>query len=901
MRAVWQRLRVFTRRLGTWKGRDTLRSELDDEMQFHQELLARDLEQRGVSHADAALAARRQFGNALSLRERGDDAWGFPMLEEFWQDVRYGARTLRKSPAFAIIAIVAIGLAIGINAGFFTLVDTFVWKPIPVTNPDRIVKLIIRDARGWMNIRFSYSDFATLSAHARTLDDVVAYVAEPVALKPSAAGKARAVVAGCVSSNYFSALGGSVGMGRALATLDDRVDAPPVIVISHAFWAREFAGGSDVVGRDVVVNGSHATIVGVAQPGFIGINPLVPDFWISLPQAERVGATPGRLLDATNRFISLRARLHPGITILQAKRELSGLVAEPVAPKGSQAELTRITGVELMPNSSILPSDSQTALMVAPALLVVALVLVIACANLANLLLSRALARQREIAVRLTVGASRRRLVRQLLTESLMITLAGASLGLVLANWTVAVVSRSFFSNIPLQFGTLAFALHASWRVVAYTVLLALISVVIFGLAPALQATSSNLTSALKGEDVSFAFRIRRSRFRNALVAVQVAGSVVLLVAAGTLAQGVRDFASQDSTGLEPRHVTVASLGLSADGHVSEALASERTQFAARVAALSGVASTARALQAPFTSWPLIDLAPLGDREPLRAVLYNRITPHYFDVVGQRLIAGRSFSADDSSTNAQVVIVTKGAARLLWPTGDAVGQSIRVASRQDSSDRVFQVVGVVSDAHSGMIWDGDDRGYVYFPASAFDFSTFDMPLIVRAEPGDTGLQRSLGDIAEAIDPNLPLHLDGLVAVHDTQIVPFRYGAVITMSVGAIGLALAIVGLYGVVAFAVRQRFRDIAVHVAMGANPRAVLQLVLRRELRLVAIGLVCGLVLAMSEAQLIASLTLPLASLGAVGFIGITLLMLLVASIATTVPALAALRIAPMQVLRQE
>ena len=670
-------------------------------------------------------------------------------------------------------------------------------------------------------------------------------------------------------------------------------------MLSDRFWTREFARAPDIAGRDVIINGVHATIVGVIRDSFVGLVPLVPDFWMTIPTASRLGATPGRLEDETNRFIDVRARLKPGVTMTQAEAEISGLVAEREVPANALGDANRITGASVTANASMLPMTWQTALIVAPALIVVVLVLVIACANLANLMLSRALARQREIAVRLSLGASRWRLLRQLLTESLVIASLGAALGFLVGRWTVLVVSRAYFARIPAAFGAIALDLHPSWRVVAYAVALGIGSVLVFGLTPALYATSTDLVSSLKGDDSTFGTRVRRSRFRDLLVVVQVAGCFVLLVAAGTLTASLRNL-GQRVTGFRPDRVTVATLGLTAVGHVSPALEGARATFATRASHASGVDAVARALFVPYVSWfPPLSVATVDD-QMYRHLQYNAITPGYFDVVGQRIIRGRPFAADDSASEARVAIVTETAARVLWPASPALGQTLRV-SRGNQPDDLYRIVGIAADAHPGMIWDNDDNGYVFLPATAHDFAVYDMPLLVRSEAPAPPLQRSLLDIARQIDPNAPLDVAPALDGREVMLSPIRYGAWITTAVGIFGLGLALIGLYGVVAFAVAQRRHEIAVHNAMGALPGDVLRLVLRRELRLVVIGLAAGLVMATGEAALIQAWVLPLTPLGAGGFALLAATLLIVATIAALVPAIGALRIAPMDVLRRD
>jgi predicted permease len=896
-------LRSGLERIRLLVARDRSSADLESEMRLHLEPRSAKYEERGMSPRDARLAARERFGNPLALQERSRDEWGFSWIEQLWQDIRYGARLIRRSPAFAAIAIGAVGIAVGVNAGFFALVDTFAWQPLPVANPGRLVQLEIVDARHMSTNQLSYTQLTAIAEHSRAIEDVIGYFAGPIAVRPSPSTPAQPTEMGLVTGNYFASLGGAASVGRLLSPEDDRAGASPVVVISDAYWTRMFARAADILGRDVVVNGTHATIVGVSGPNFVGMVPLVPHMWMTFAQGERLGAAPGRLVDPKNRFIAVHARLRPGMTITRAAAELSGIVAEPSAAIASPDSALRVVAAELRPRATLMPPNARVFLVLAPALLLVGLVLIIACSNLANLLLSRALVRQREIAVRLAMGASRTRLVRQLLTESILIAGAGAVIGFALSAWVVEVVARSYFRNfIPASYGTLVLSMRPTWHVVSYTVALAAVSVLTFGLAPALYATSPNLSGMLKGDDIAAVGRVRRSRIRDFLMVAQVAGSVVLIAAAAILTRGVGHIASSQS-GLKPDHVSIASFGIAPSVQITPLLASERPTFAGRAAHMDGIASTARGSTTPFSTWPYarVRTGESNDTASTRALPINHVTPSYFDVVGQRIVDGRGFTAADSATNAPVIIVTGAAARTLWPRARAVGQSLRMIRANGEISAVVQVVGVAADAHSGMLWDDDATGYMYRPAADSDFATADMPLLVRSTTDGPVLTRALHDAALSIDPNTPLDVTALTTIHDQQVVPFRYAAVITGAIAALGLGLAVIGLYGVVAFAVQQRRREIAVHVAIGAGPRAVLRLVMRREMRLVVIGLVCGLVLALGESGLINSLTLPIPGLGVIELAGVAALLLAVAATAIVVPARAALRIAPMQVLRQE
>lgn len=893
LHALWFRLRTLL-------CRGTLDRELQDELAFHREMLERDFTHSGLDAARATAAARRRLGAPLSVRERSGDAWGFPALDDLWRDVRYGIRLLTRAPGFAAVAICTIALAIGINTGFFTLVDTLAWRPIPVARPEGLVRIALRYPRRGTSILASYPEVATITQHSRTLSDVIPYAPTVIALRPGPARRVEALPAAIVAGTYFDALGGHAAVGRLLAPDDDRAGAAPAVVISDGLWQRAFDRSPAVVGATAVVNGTPATIVGVVRNDFVGFVPVIPDFWITFHAAAAAGAAPGSLDDRTNRYIELKGRLRPGVTIPQARAEVSGLVAEPPLPAGAPGEARRIAGVEVKPNNSLMPLDANSAVLLAPAIALVALVLITACANLANLLLARAAVRWREIAIRLSLGASRRRVIRQLLVESAVIAVTGCTLGMVLSGWIVTGVGRWYFEDIPQAFGTVVLSLTPSWRVAAYGFALAGLSVLTFGLAPALQATSPDLTAALKGGDATFGMRLRRSTFPDALVVIQVCACVVLLAASATLVGTMHAFTEANS-GLSAQHVWVAEYGMAGAGHVTGRLDAARATLAARAAALPGVSAVARALVPPYQSWPEVMASDAEPSAPAHAVLSNRVTPAYFDVVGQRLVDGRAFSPQDSANASPVVVLTVAAARRLWPAGRAVGREVRIATSPDSLPRLFRVIGVAADAHSADLWDFDDNGYAYFPAPPADLAQQRMPLLVRTDRAVPGLPASVDALAAQLGPDYPITVASLTSLFETELIPYRYAAVVTASIGAFGLLLAIIGLYGIVSFGVAQRRREIAVHLAVGATAGDVLRLVTQRELRLVLVGLGAGLVLAMGEFRLMDSLLVRMATLGAAGMALLLGLLLVVAAAAALIPARTALRVSPMQVLRQE
>ncbi|MEJ7811975.1 MAG: ADOP family duplicated permease [Gemmatimonadaceae bacterium] len=907
MRRLVTRLRELAWRAHARLRRGTLERELDDEMRFHRELLARDLERDGLSAAQAREAASRRFGNTLRLRERSADVWGFPQLETVLQDLRYGARALRRAPGFTGVAVCATGLAIGVNCAFFTLVDSLVWKPIPVADASSMVALVTSIANRETNGRFSHAEYMDIAGRTRTLRDVTAFAPGRIALADPAGGRrALAVGAGFVSGNYFAALGGVAERGRVLVAGDDEPDAPPVVVISERLWRSAFAEAAGVVGRDVIVNGVHVTVAGVARRDFIGVTPVVPDVWMPVTVAARLGIIGASLASRTDRFLALHGHLRAGATREQAAAESSPIVADlaqPAPPAGSELADRWVTGVRVLPQTSLVPLDMQTARIALPGFVAVALVLVIACANLAILLLARALARQREVAVRMAVGASRARLVRQLLTESALIAALGAVLGLALANWAVTATAQAVVQRLPISIGTLVLDLHPSGRVYLYTIALGVASVLVFGLVPALHGTSLDLHTSLKGEDRLFGSRLRRSRFRDGLVAGQVAACVVLGVAAATLVRSLRESLRAD-TNLHVEQVLVATLGIDGSGRTSPRLAAARSELAARSGQLAGVERTARVTEVPFAgAWASLHVAGRDEGLP-RVLPYNVVTPGYFKVVGQRLLRGRGFSPADSGASARVAIITAAAARTFWPGREGVGQTLRAVHASETGADVvtpYEVVGVVADARSGSLWADDAAGYVFLLATPRQVAGGDMALLLRSDGSRRDLVPALSRLAADIDPTAPFEATWVTRLLDAQAVPFRYAAAVATMVGALGLALAAVGLYAVVAFSVRQRRREVAVRVALGATPRDVLAAVLRREIRLVVAGLGAGVVLALGEARLLGATGIPFSPVGAGGFVAILLFLLAVALIATAIPARLALRVDPMQALRQE
>ena len=822
-----------------------------------------------------------------------------PTLEQVWHDVRHGLRLLARSPLFATVAISAIAVGIAVNASAFAFIDALMLRPLPVADSKHLVKLLAVDARHMTALGFSHRDFTSISSQSKTLRDVVAYRPQPVALRMSSTGSAVQGSVGAVSPNYFTSLGAQAVVGRLINADDARDGATPAVTISNGLWVREFQQRADVLGQTLLLNGRRVTVVGVARSDFTGINPLVPDLWIPLRVADRLEITPGRLDDPANRILVLHGHLRDGFTLKQANGELSPLVSDPASPVGTAAALTRIVGVSLMPSDAALPANAETMLIVVPALFVVGLVLLIASANLGNVFLARALARQREIAIRLAVGASRARLLAQLLTESALVAALGTLLGLGLASLMVSLISRVGLSSVPATYGRVTVTVGLSWRAMGYSAVLATMSVFIFGLLPAIRSTRQDLVSALKSDASSFGFGIRQPRIRSALIAVQVGACVFVLVAVGILVHNLRAMVGSAS-GFDDSSVVVARFGLTSASHVPASVARDREEFARRAALIPGVARIAQTSSPPYSAWPMLHVASDEARQGLVAASYVLTTPEYFETLGQRVIEGERFGQQDTIDASRVAIISRATERRLWPDGHAVGRLMRVADPHASADRLVRIVGVVSNAQNQSAREADDAQYVYFPATSADLAALPMAFVMRTRGDQSVVLSAMQRLAAEIDPAEPLVATPLRALRDQQILPFRYVALSAAAVGLFALLLAIIGLQGVVSFVVTQRRRDLAIHIALGATTRQVLLLIVR-ELRAVVVGLAVGTIASIGLVPMLASMTLALSPLPVSQFVAIIIGLAVVASVAVGLPARASLRIGPMEVLRQD
>ena len=799
-----------------------------------------------------------------------------------WNDLRYALRGLGRNPALVVVAILTLALGIGVNTTMFSVADAYFLRPFPGNNPSRLVRLTSHTPQGEDHY-FSYPDYLDISRQCSAFSGILAYSGGGGLL--NASGGSRLILVDLVSRNYFSVLGIGAFRGR---TFSRATAAPsqPVIVLSYALWQSDFGGDPKLIGKTITLTGKSYTVIGITPRSFRGLRREIPiAAW--LPVATKF--SPGQLQSRGFRDFHLVGRLRKGSSAAEAQAQLTTIA-------------TRLANAYLATNAArsfgLVTESQRLRKGLAPTGLLLALtglVLLIACANVAGLLVAQSEARRREIAVRLAIGASRWRLVRQLLTEGALLGLAGAGAAVLMASWLIR-LQPALMPPEPFPVGA---NLQINASVAIFTFAVASIAVLIFGLTPALPASRTDVVTALKTDGGRIGARSARHRMRSAFVVGEVALAVVLMTGAGLLLKSLARATREDLGFDAHKKLLVADLSPGVNGQHGEQSWRYLEQASSKVSELPGVKKVTVALRAPLSPWQSGIATPVSipgvefpQAQPTINIQYNSVAPNYFRTVGTAIVAGRAFRESDGPDAPKVAIVDETMAQRFWPKADAIGKVIEV-------DRMpFEIVGIAENAKLNSIHEAP-RLYMYFPFSQRPVSEAD--LIVETGQSPKAIEKTIQDTIRSVNPNVPIIVTTMSQLMKIALWGDRTTAELVGSLGLLGIFLAAIGLYGVVAYLVNGRTQEIGLRLALGAQRSEVLRLVVGQGLKLAALGVGTGLLLALGATRFMASL-LHGVSPDDPTALGISCVLALAVAIAASyIPARRATGVDPASALRAE
>ncbi|HET7619967.1 MAG TPA: ABC transporter permease [Vicinamibacterales bacterium] len=818
------------------------------------------------------------------------------MPETWFKDVRYAARLLARSPLFAATAALSLAIGIGANTAIFSVASALLLRPLPgLSDAAGLVDIgRTQNGRGFDNT--SYPNYADVRERVTTLTDVYAIRLEPQPMSLAGNGGAERVYGTAVSGNYFSVLGTQPVRGRFFTDADDTIGSAPATVISYELWQRRFAADPAIVGRTVTLTNEPFTVIGIAPRGFQGTTLLRTDVWVTLHQGMRSGPSGTDMF--TNRravWLLMGGRLKPGVTLTQADAELRAIGTTLAREYPAENEGRGLTAAA----SAVVPGRvNYVAAFLGLLMAIVGLILLIACVNVAGMLLARAAARRREIAVRLAVGAGRARLVRQFLTETIVLFAAGGALGLLLSRWLTSLL-LALLPQLPIPIGI---EIATDWRVVLFAVAMCLAAALLAGLAPALQASRASLVPSLKAEGLDDG--LSRLRLRNAFVVGQITLSLLLVIAAGLFLRAL-GHAVAIQPGFDARNVDVVAVDLSLGGYGQVEGLTFADELVRRTAALPGVRSAVLAVDLPLdgSRMGFGDLQLPGTPRqsgPRRGapIDWNIVTPGFFRTLDVRLLRGRDFTSADAAGAPRVAILNEAAAHQYFGDADPLGRQLEIVTPfgDDHRERVT-IVGVADNAQFVSLGDTTSP-YVYVPLAQQYFAR--LSLVVKTA-GATAIP-SIRTLMREMNPNLPVtSAMPLTDITALGLIPQRIAAAVAGTLGLVGLLLAAIGIYGVTSYAVSRRTREIGIRIALGADRRGVVAIVLRQALVLTAIGLVIGLAFGAAAAQLLRSLLFGISAVDPLTFGGAAVLFVVVALAASYIPARRATRLDPVTALRSE
>ncbi|MGH9794516.1 MAG: ABC transporter permease [Candidatus Acidiferrales bacterium] len=827
-------------------------------------------------------------------------------MEKLWQDLKQAARMMGRAPGVTVVAIITIALGIGANTTIFSLVNAVLLRPLPGRDPGRLATVYTADFSGPLYGASSYPDYLDFRDGNEVFSGLAAYTVQPL-LVTAATGDSFRVLGEAATANYFDVLGLTPLYGRAfLPAEESNPGQHAVAMISHGLWQRRFGADPAVVNSKIAVNGRAFTVIGVAREGMAGLmRGVAVDVWTPMSMQPVITQRPDTLEQRGSRGYFVIGRLKPGVTLEQARANMSliGQQLHAEYPDNWRNRLREPRQVSVLPESAsrVPPFAREPVTMFLVLLLsVVGLVLLIACANVANLQLSRAIARRREMAIRVALGARRGQILRQLLTESLLLALAAGGVAILIALWTTSLL-MNFRPPTPVP---VALDLGLDSRVLLFTLGISMLTGILFGLAPALRASRPEQVQALKDEGGSVGGGWRRGHMRNALVVAQVSLSLLLLIASGLFLRSLANAQAIDP-GFDSRNVLLFDVDLEPSGYDTTRGQNFFRELQGRLAALPSAESATVATRLPLDlQWSRgsvqIEGYQFAEGED-REVRFSHVGPGYFRALRTPLVMGREFQTSDTPESLQVVIVNEAFVRRYWPGQNPLGKHITRARRVGGEFQPFvlEVVGLARDGKYNSLGE-EPTPYIFYPHSQDYRAAVTVALRTQSEP--TALVDAARATVRSLDASLPVfNVRTLDAQMGIALLPVRMAATLLGVMGGLALVLAAVGIYGVISFAVSQRTREIGVRMALGAQRRDILGLVLRSGMTLTLIGCAIGLAAAAGVTRFLTFLLYGISPLDPVTFIGIPALLAGVALLACWIPARRAARVDPMVALRYE
>lgn len=876
---LWRRILFFFRRA-------RLADELEDEMRLHVVLRAKEFGEQGLGSSEALYAARRQFGNKALFEEAIGEMWGWISIERFLQDLRFAARTLRKNWVFSVVAIATFALGIGANTAIFSVVNAVLLRPLPYPHSDQIVHVSLAWKNGELNNTLTVPEFEFYRDHNNAFEAIAAF--RSISTVPLQRGDTPEWIKSLrVTDGFFHVLGVAPAIGRSVTREETRSGSPPVAILSNTLWRNAFGADPAVIGRQVEIGRVLYTVVGIMPPNFT---------FVEQPADVFVPLQLGRGIADTGMNTRVIARLKPGTTLAQAQANLD-IVFERFREQGSAQTGQR--GVQLMHYQKWLAGDFGTSILMLFG--AVGLLLLIACANVAGLLMARASARQREISIRLALGAGRSRLLQQFLAESLLIALVGAAAGLLAAGWALKVFTASIPWSIPL---TAHIGLDA--RVLAFTCALAIATSMVFGLTSYWQTSKLDVNSSLKESTAGGWSSVARNHTRSVLVVSEIALSLMLSVGAGLLIESMYRL-HQQKLGFDPRHVytMVTPFAKSENLSTTEIWNFERDVLR-RIQAIPSVTSAAVTTNLPLQGPNNLPTQLEGHPEhSIGGMEYRAVSSQYFSTMQIPIIQGRAFRESDTASSLPVALVSESVARAWWQGKSPIGDRIVIGEYQGRQfpevlEAPREVVGVVADVKNLAI-DEIEPTTIYLPVAQLPRSPDSVAWVVRAS-GNLSLGAALRRAVITARPEQRvLDLQSMSAIVGQSMARPTFNASLMGTFAALALALTSVGIYGLLSFQVARRTREIGIRIAIGAKRHDVLFMVVKQGALLAVTGIVFGVAGALALTRFLSSLLSGVRATDPLTYALVSALLLLVAMVASYVPARRASTVDPLIALRYE